>query len=676
MSDIYIPGVKSKYDSEKLIEDLMKLERVPKERAQKEIDTLETQKTVWRDVGRRISTLRESARSLFSFQNPFTERLAASSNEAVVAGTASRDATEQERSFIVKRTASSDRFLSKPLPEDFKIPQGEYSFTVGDTEIAVPFRGGTVKEFSEAVARRGKNKLAVSSIVVEPKTRSLVFESLETGAAKRLGFKKDAEKLALETGTVERVDDKERRFPIEEKTARTADPARVLFSENTATVSAGGDVRIPVVPGVRMQGSLVLEYEIEVRTKKEETDEVSGPPPGPSIPSTGSISYGGVVVESDPSTVPLPLWEKPAPVPRVDEPSVLRLSFSDGTSELLPPGKDDGGFERKQIKLADYAKGSGKDLVSVDIVNKNTHREVSLRALRVFDPEAVGGFKAKNPVSSAADALLSMDGIEVSREKNEIDDLIPGVKLSLRGASDEKVKLSVEPDREAAKEALITFVGNYNRLAAEINVLTRSDEKLVSELAYLSDEERKEMEGRLGAMQGDVTLNQLRTTLQRTASAPYQTSAERDMALLSQIGISTDARRPGAGAGLDPSRLRGYLEIDEKALEQALRDRLPAVKELFGNDTDGDLIIDSGFAYAVDAVAKPFVETGGLVQLKTGTIDTKIAQEKRRIDTLDRQLLAKEADLKRKYGSMEGSLNRMERTSTSLDQFSNRNSGQ
>jgi flagellar hook-associated protein 2 len=131
------------------------------------------------------------------------------------------------------------------------------------------------------------------------------------------------------------------------------------------------------------------------------------------------------------------------------------------------------------------------------------------------------------------------------------------------------------------------------------------------------------MQKKLGTMQGDVTLNQLRTSLQRSASASYPTSAERNMALLSQIGVSSDARRPGSGSGLDVSRLRGYLEIDEKTLEQALRERLPAVKELFGNDTDGDLIIDSGFAFAVDSLTKPFVETGGLVQLKTRTIDTR-----------------------------------------------------
>jgi flagellar capping protein FliD len=44
-----------------------------------------------------------------------------------------------------------------------------------------------------------------------------------------------------------------------------------------------------------------------------------------------------------------------------------------------------------------------------------------------------------------------MDGIEVSRGKNEIDDLIPGVKLSLQGTSDKRTKLDIEPDRKRPK---------------------------------------------------------------------------------------------------------------------------------------------------------------------------------------------------------------------------------
>jgi flagellar hook-associated protein 2 len=142
--------------------------------------------------------------------------------------------------------------------------------------------------------------------------------------------------------------------------------------------------------------------------------------------------------------------------------------------------------------------------------------------------------------------------------------------------------------------------------------------------------------------------------------------------MLSQIGIGSDVRGAGSSTGYDASRMRGYLEIDEKILDAALTAQLPAIQQLFGSDTDGDLIIDSGLAHALETISKPYVEMGGIISLKTGTIDSRINQEQRRIEALDRQLTNKERTLKTQYGQMEDAYNRMERMSTSLDQFSQR----
>jgi flagellar hook-associated protein 2 len=164
-------------------------------------------------------------------------------------------------------------------------------------------------------------------------------------------------------------------------------------------------------------------------------------------------------------------------------------------------------------------------------------------------------------------------------------------------------------------------------------------------------------------------LNQFKTGLQQAISGPYPTLMEQDLTLLAQMGIGTDVRKAGASTGYDASRLRGYLEIDERALDTVLQTNLIAVQQIFGNDTDGDLIVDSGVAYAIDRLARPYVETGGLITLKTGTIDSRIDQAERRIDTMDRRLSAKESSLKNQYAQMEDAYNRMEQMSTSLEQF-------
>jgi len=598
-----------------------------------------------------MTSLRESARNLYSFQSPFTERIVKSADESVITGTAGRDAAEQERSFIVKQIATADRFLSKPLPENYTIAPGNYTIGVGKDNISFTYRGGSLKDFAEAINKRGRDLLRSDVITVEPGTKSLIIESLKTGSGNRLTFKEDAEKLALNTGMVERIDS----------------VSRTLVKDPVA-IPAGSTKQFSISPSLPNRSGLMLSYEIATTVIPDTVNQDPGPPSGPEIPVPGSITYGGITIENDPATITLPPYTPPPQPKRVDTLDVLQLTFTDGTTKLLPPISDATEYKSYQYKIADISEG--KTIAAISVINKNTHRDIALQNLRIYDSEANEGLRPLNAVSTAGDAVLSMDGIQVTRSSNTIDDLIPSVTLTLKGSSDRPVKLNVEPDRQASKDAIIGLVANYNRLLADLNILTRNDEKLIQELSYLSKDEQEELKKKLGIMQGDSTLNTFKSTLQRLATSSYPTSLERDMAMLAQIGISTDVRKAGSSQGYDASRLRGYLEIDEKVLDQALQSKLPAVKELFGKDTDGDLIVDSGFAYGLENLIRPYVQTGGIIALKTSGIDSRIGQEEKRIENLDKQLAAKEQSLKQQYGKMEGALNSMEKTSSSLDQFS------
>jgi flagellar hook-associated protein 2 len=674
MSDVYIPGIKSRFDTDKLIEGLMAVERLPKERTERNIGDLETQKGYWQEIGRRIASLRDGARSLYSFQNPFTERVARSGDEQVLTAAATREAGEREYHFTVKQIAQADRFLSRPLEDSFRVEPGAYRFSVGEDEISFDFRGGTLKEFSDLINRRGQGRLGASLIAVERGARALLIESKVTGAKNRLGFSGDSEKLAYSTGMAERLNDSRREIPLLENTLTYISDRQYVDLKDALSVYAGGAVSVPVNPGVQTNAPWVIQFETLTSLLPGETWAEPPPPPGPEIPPPGEITYGGITIENDPASAPLPPWTPSSPPRRVDDLAALSLVFSDGSRVSLPPLSDSPSFTTVRSGLNEI--GGGKVLTALEINNRNTHRDLSIRNIQIFNPEAPGGFRPRNPVSTAQDAFITMEGIEIQRDTNTIDDLIPGVTLNLRGPSAKPVTLGVEPDREGVKNSIITLVGNYNRLMAEMNVLTRNDARILDELSYLSEEERQEMQKRLGAFSGDSVLSQFKSSMQRAASMPYRTSGEeQDYILLAQIGISTDARRAGLGGGYDPARLRGYLEIDEKVLDAALETKLPMIQQLFGSDSDGDLIVDSGLGFTIENLSRPYVESGGFISLKTGALDSRITQDRRRIDTMDRQLAAKEAQLKMQYGQMEGAYNRMEQLSNSMENFSRQSSG-
>jgi flagellar hook-associated protein 2 len=389
----------------------------------------------------------------------------------------------------------------------------------------------------------------------------------------------------------------------------------------------------------------------------------------------------------------MPEWTPP-PIPkRTDNLAVLSLSFSDGSKVSLRPITDSGDFIPREFNLSEYA--TGKTITALNIDNANTHREISVKGAMVFDPKAIGGgLRPLNPVSIAQDAIIEMEGIKMQRPSNNISDIIPGVSVTARGVSDRPVKLNVSTDREGIKNSIIELVGNYNRLMVEINVLsarslysgmdidaktkseryrTNADDAILNELTYLSADEKEEMRSKLGAFHEDNTLSHLKNNLMRTVSAPYTTDEERELAMLAQIGISTYLLDSGGGYSYNPAGMRGYLQIDEKKLDAALEQHLPAIRQLFGSDTNGDLIIDSGVAFNMDNLSRPFVETGGIISLKTGTIDSRISQDRRRIDAMDRRLPYKEAELKAQYSRMEDAYSRMEKMSTSLENFSRQN---
>jgi len=552
-----------------------------------------------------------------------------------------------------------------------QVEGGTYTFSAGSDEISINFRGGTIRDLVDAINRRGRDKISASLIAVQSGTRSLLIESKLTGAGNRLGFSGAAAALMLQIGMVEQGNDTKREIQISEDTVRTNNSlsGKYNISQGVLEVPAQSSASIHVGLGLSPDTPMVLRLETSTKVITGEVFEIPMPPPGPSITSA-SVTYSGITIENDPSAAPLPKWEPPAPPQRIDNMAVLSLVFSDGSTEKLPAISDSGNYLSRDYRLADIARG--RTIVSLNVENTNTHREISVKNALIFDPGAVsGGLRPLNPISTARDAIITMEGIEMTRPTNTITDLISGVTLNVRGSSDRPVELKVSADFEAVKDAIISMVGNYNRLMAEVNILTRADDRLVDELSYLTKDEAADMKKRLGSFSGDSTLNSLKSNLQRTVSAPYPTSLERELALLSQIGISTNVRQQGGT--FDASKLRGYLEIDEKVLDAAIETKLMAIKQLFASSTTGDIIADTGVAFNLDSLVRPFVETGGIIALKTGTIDSRITQDQRRIDSMERQLASKEAELKIQYGRMEAAYARMEQMSTSLENFSQRN---
>ncbi|HOV39990.1 MAG TPA: flagellar filament capping protein FliD, partial [Spirochaetales bacterium] len=442
-------------------------------------------------------------------------------------------------------------------------------------------------------------------------------------------------------------------------------PTDVQVVESVLTLNPEGEIQIPLTPPLPLNDSMILEAELRLRKTGDGPPAPSAPPVGPAIPDRGDVTLSDVTVRNSPSRVVLPEWKPPEPPLVVDDFNVLFLGV-EGEAKPLPPIDESMDFRTIRVPLSSL----GNSAEFILLRNKNTYRELEVKSIRLYDPAARGDYRPVQPLSTAQDAELLLNGIPLSRNSNTIDDAVPGITFTLLKAGEQKVKLTVEPDLEKIKDALISFVGTYNRQIAQINVLTRNDEAVLNEITYLEENEREKAREKLGLFQGDISLMQMKNTFQSIMMNPYPTRRGRDLSLLSQIGISTNAQAAGSRS-FDITKLRGYLEISESVLDSSLKKDLQAVKDLFGYDTDGDLVPDTGVAVAMDTFIRPHVQTGGIIPLKISTLDSQINTTNRQIESYNQYLTRYEQDLKRKYGSMESALNSLEKSSAALESFNN-----
>ena len=652
-----IPGItNSGIDTQSLIDQIMDAQRAPVERMERQIDRFEDERAAWQELGRKISNLQEASRLLFSFETPFLERIASSSDPSSLTATANRNAQLGVASVDVRQLASADRFISRNLATDFQVPAGRYGFRVGEQETFFTFQGGQLRSFAQTINQRAGDIVSARVVQNTASTQVILIEALRTGSDNRLDLLEDARSFGLEAGILEEVRDQTISAPIQASTVsavRAGTPAATRLVQNgTVTVLPGGDASIRLPAAVDVTPNLVMEFDISVLNRYEGWAPPT-PPPGPETPDPGSVTLGDVRILNEPSTVPIPPWEQPEPPVVRDDLDALFLRS--GTQEIpLSRINDTDGFVTQRLRLADYV----DRIDGLAIVNNNTHREIALRNVVIYDESVRGDTAPANPIATARDAILLFEGIEVIRPTNTIDDLVDGVAFTLRAVSTRPVDVTVDPDREAITDGLIAFVFYYNELMREINILTRSDRVVVDEIATFTDQEREAAIERLGMLRGDLTLSRLRSSMQTVMMNPYPTDAGNELSLLAQMGVSTNAA--GAGGGIDAGRLRGYLEVNPRELETRLQTHLMPMRQLFGSDSDGDRVIDTGVAVMLERNLRPYTQVGGIIAARTGSIAASITQTRGRIDREEIRLSSAEAQYRASFARMEGALGQMQ----------------
>lgn len=186
-----------------------------------------------------------------------------------------------------------------------------------------------------------------------------------------------------------------------------------------------------------------------------------------------------------------------------------------------------------------------------------------------------GAVDSDNVLQKAQNAILTVDGVEITRSSNDIDDLLEGITLHLYSAptADTTLTLEVDNDLTGIEEAVSAFVEAYNLFRDFVltNQTTSSDGTATDDAVLFSDS----------------TLRSISQKVQSILSSGI------DETSLATLGVTFDEDNK--------------LVLDTTTLDNALLDDFDAVEALFAytmTTSSGDLGLvrhtDSSLSFTLD----------------------------------------------------------------------------
>jgi flagellar hook-associated protein 2 len=197
-------------------------------------------------------------------------------------------------------------------------------------------------------------------------------------------------------------------------------------------------------------------------------------------------------------------------------------------------------------------------------------------------------------LQSAQDALINVNGINLVKSSNVIDDVFEGLTLNLQSAEPGKT-ISVNITEEAGDitSAMNGFVEAYNSVMSLIHDQSR----------YNPDEDEQ-----APLLMGDPTLRQIQSNLQRYITGRISVLNGDGLSSLADIGISTDSKT-------------GLLSFNSAELSEALSDDPSAVRRLLSRF--GDVVEGSNASFVSSTSAT-----------KAGTYTVNVTQARERAEVL------------------------------------------
>lgn len=312
-------------------------------------------------------------------------------------------------------------------------------------------------------------------------------------------------------------------------------------------------------------------------------------------------------------------------------------------------------LEKIVNKINDATKETGVSAVAIDgrLVLQN-------KAFGASNIEVGGTLASEFGLDNEANktmgqvAKLTINGIAIERNSNQISDVMDGVTLDLKEVTNQAIKIEIADDLEKTETAVKEFVDQYN-----------STMSFIGGLLSVGDPSQENNE--TGALAGDSSLIRLQSQLRSL--------------LTNAVDNGNSGSNTAKSIGIEVDRY-GVASFDADKLKEALKEDSSKVRDLFtftktSVNAAGETVEEEiGIGQKFESLINSFTDSkDGIIATKNATYDKLIKDITERITVFNDRLETKRQQYITKFTALDVAMMEAEsQLSYMMSQFSNSSS--
>ena len=232
----------------------------------------------------------------------------------------------------------------------------------------------------------------------------------------------------------------------------------------------------------------------------------------------------------------------------------------------------------------------------------------SVTVTNVSDNSTVSDLAFSTTLQAAQDSKFTVNGLEIERDSNSVDDVVTGLTFSFTEVTSSPVTLDLTRDTTTIKDNITGLVNAYNEFVDVINLVQDAD----------SDDEEFG-----GTLINEHMVRQIKDKVYRTLVDTSSTPGD-DITALRDLGIEVDRY--------------GKLQLDESDLDDALLNKFDQVVTMFTADTNNQTVFSTaskGLSGDVLTIIYDITKVGGLIETQLDSTEDAIAEREEKLKELE-----------------------------------------